>query len=32
MKRRSGIKIVMQLIGLVKPMWLIMTGDRKSVV
>ena len=26
MKRRSGIKIVMQLIGLVKPMWLIMTG------
>ena len=26
MKRRSGIKIVMQLIGLVRPMWLIMTG------
>ena len=26
MKRRSGIKIVLQLIGLVKPMWLIMTG------
>ena len=26
MKRRSGIKIVMQLIGLVKPMWLIMAG------
>lgn len=26
MKRRSGIQIVMQLIGLVRPMWLIMTG------